>query len=68
MTALDHTHDPELRCWVPDAGGHADFPVQNLPLGIFSIDGGIPRPGVAIGSYIVDLSEIAGLLPARHGP
>ncbi|MET0309834.1 MAG: fumarylacetoacetase [Sphingomonas sp.] len=64
MTFLDHTHDPHLRCWVPGAHRHPDFPVQNLPLGIFSVDGDTPRPGVAIGDYVLDLGGIAGLLPA----
>ncbi|MDR6957176.1 fumarylacetoacetase [Pseudomonas brassicacearum] len=43
------------RSWVTSANGHADFPLQNLPLGIFSIDGGAPRSGVAIGERIFDL-------------
>ncbi|MGN8343588.1 fumarylacetoacetase [Pseudomonas sp. SMV71] len=44
------------RSWVACANGHADFPLQNLPLGIFSIDGGTRRSGVAIGERIFDLS------------
>lgn len=43
------------RSWVASANGHADFPLQNLPLGIFSIDDGAPRSGVAIGEQIFDL-------------
>ncbi|WHS61298.1 fumarylacetoacetase [Pseudomonas sp. G2-4] len=43
------------RSWVASANGHADFPLQNLPLGIFSIDGGALRSGVAIGEQILDL-------------
>lgn len=30
------------RSWVASANGHADFPLQNLPLGIFSVGGGAP--------------------------
>ena len=52
---LDHTHDPKLQSWVPSANGHPDFPIQNLPLGIFSPGGGEPRGGVAIGDQILDL-------------
>ena len=37
---IDQTHDPELRSWVASANGHPDFPIQNLPLGIFSPPGG----------------------------
>ncbi|WP_241665308.1 fumarylacetoacetase [Teichococcus oryzae] len=52
---LDATHDPSLRSWVPGADGHPDFPIQNLPFGIFSPPGGTPRGGVAIGDHILDL-------------
>jgi fumarylacetoacetase len=52
------------RSWVDDANGHADFPLQNLPLGIFSHDGSAHRAGVAIGNSILDLHAVlaAGLL------
>ena len=43
------------RSWVASANGHADFPLQNLPLGVFSVKGGVPRSGVAIGDHIFDL-------------
>ena len=49
MAQLDHTHDPKLESWVVSANGHPDFPIQNLPLGIFSPGGDAPRGGVAIG-------------------
>ena len=44
-----------LVSWVASANGHADFPLQNLPLGIFSPQGQAPRGGVAIGERILDL-------------
>ncbi|MGH8451812.1 fumarylacetoacetase, partial [Pseudomonas sp.] len=43
------------RSWVASANGHRDFPLQNLPLGVFSINGSAPRSGVAIGDAIFDL-------------
>ncbi|UQY34429.1 fumarylacetoacetase [Pseudomonas fulva] len=43
------------RSWVASANGHSDFPLQNLPLGVFSINGCAPRAGVAIGDSILDL-------------
>jgi fumarylacetoacetase len=52
---LDHTHDPKLKSWVASANGHPDFPIQNLPLGVFAPEGGEPRGGVAIGDRILDL-------------
>jgi len=32
---IDHTHDAEAKSWVASADYHADFPVQNLPLGVW---------------------------------
>jgi len=52
----DATHDPALTSWVRSAGGHPDFPIQNLPLGIFAPGGGAPRAGVAIGAMVLDLT------------
>lgn len=61
---IDETHNPDARCWVQSADSHTEFPVQNLPLGIFSIGGGPRRPGTAIGGYVLDLAAVAssGLL------
>jgi len=50
----DHTHAPGLTSWVASAQG-SEFPVQNLPLGIFS-SGGAPRGGVAIGDQVLDIA------------
>jgi fumarylacetoacetase len=55
MYAIDETHDPARRSWVASAQGHAEFPIQNLPVGVFSPSGGGPRGGVAIGECILDL-------------
>ncbi len=57
---IDHTHDPALQSWVPSANGHADFPIQNLPLGIFGPLAGAPRGGIAIGDMILDLRAVHG--------
>ncbi len=58
---LNETHDPSRRSWVLSANQpHADFPIQNLPLGIFR-DGGIARGGVAIGDRIFDLAAALDL-------
>lgn len=55
----DDTHDPGASSWVPGADEHAQFPVQNLPLGVFSIGGGSRRIGCAIGDWILDLGALA---------
>lgn len=52
----DDTRAPARRSWVQSANGHADFPIQNLPLGVFSPPGERPRGGVAIGEEIFDLA------------
>mgnify|MGYP000188552384 FL=1 len=59
---MDATHDPSAVSWVGGAEPGSDFPVQNLPLGIFSETKGRRRPGVAIGDYILDLNGISDLL------
>lgn len=53
-----------MASWVSSANGHAEFPIQNLPFGIFSASGRDPRPGVAIGDSVLDLKDAAsaGLL------
>jgi len=49
------TDTSRLHSWIASANQHADFPLQNLPLGVFSPVGGEPRGGVAIGELIFDL-------------
>ena len=62
--------DPQ-QSWVASANvANCEFPIQNLPYGVLSVGGAMPRCGVAIGDRIVDLSacEGAGLLNARGTP
>jgi len=68
--SVNATHDPALRSWVESA--HApgtDFPIQNLPFGIFQRTGSPepPRGGVAIGDQILDVGAAAraGLMEGR---
>ncbi len=63
----DETHDPARLSWVASANGHPDFPIQNLPLGVFSVAADEPRIGVAIGDNILDLRGLAesGMLDDR---
>ena len=59
---VDETHDAALSSWVPSANARGtDFPVQNLPLGVFRRRGSHDRPriGVAIGDAIFDLYHAA---------
>ncbi|EXL01484.1 fumarylacetoacetase [Aquamicrobium defluvii] len=59
MNKIDETHDPARQSWVVSANGHSDFPLQNLPFGIFSTEQFGPRGGVAIGDHVLDLSGVA---------
>ena len=56
MNDIDRTHTPGRRSSVASANGHPEFPIQNLPLGVFSPAGGKARGGIAIGDHIFDLS------------
>ena len=55
--------NPELKSWVESAQG-SEFPIQNLPFGVFAHGEKKPRVGVAIGDFVLDLSRLekAGLL------
>ena len=58
-----HPNDPALRSFI-DVDPTSDFPIQNLPYGVFSTSGTSPRVGVAIGDVVLDLAaiEAEGLL------
>jgi fumarylacetoacetase len=74
QTAIDGTHDPARQSWVESANdAAADFPIQNLPLGVFVRRSGgdvVPRVGAAIGDRVLDLRGAAesGLLPGLAAP
>lgn len=62
---LDQTHDLALTTWVSSAqAAGTDFPIQNLPLGVFAAADGRIGLGVAIGDQVFDLrvARDAGLL------
>src|SRR3954449_3791830 len=55
---VTHPNDPKLRSFIP-VTATSDFPIQNLPYGVFSASDGLaPRVGVAIGDYVLDLWEL----------
>lgn len=66
---MSHPNDPKLKSFV-EVDSRSDFPIQNLPYGVFSAaDREAPRVGVAIGAFVLDLAvlEEAGLLKAAEG-
>ena len=66
---IDETHEAGRLSWVESARNHPVFPLQNLPLGIFSSGGDSPRGGIAIGDHIFDLKAAldAGLFSGSAG-
>jgi fumarylacetoacetase len=61
---LNETHDPEPRSFVESANApDGDFPIQNLPFGVFRPAAGTPpRTGVAIGDQILDVAAAGSSL------
>lgn len=60
-----------IRSWVESANrAEGEFPLNNLPCGVFSVDGEEPRCGIAIGDFVLDAAglEEAGLLSLDGGP
>ena len=60
-----------LKSWVQSANSATtDFPLNNLPCGVFSVEGGAPLCGVAIGDFILDVAalEAEGLLQLAEHP
>jgi fumarylacetoacetase len=73
-TMVDCTHNPDAMSWVASACEDGnDFPIQNLPFGVFARrgSGDAPRVGVAIGALILDVGACAKaglILGAAAGP
>jgi fumarylacetoacetase len=68
---IDESHDPALRSWVDSANETGtEFPVQNLPLGVFRRRGAAEpyRLGVAIGDHVLDLLHCRDLGLLRELP
>ena len=66
---LDFTHDPGRTSWIATANApDADFPIQNLPFGVFRRRSGgsddTARVGVAIGDQVLDLVAAERLAPS----
>jgi fumarylacetoacetase len=58
---VNQTHAPTLTSWVASAQAPTDFPIQNLPFGVYRRrqSGESPRVGIAIGDQILDVSACA---------
>jgi fumarylacetoacetase len=60
-------NDPGLQSWVEVPEG-SDFPIQNLPFGIFKTETLKARAGVAIGNHILDLKTLHVLGYLKNQP
>jgi len=55
---MDKTNNPDLKSWIQVEKG-SDFPIQNLPFGIFRRPGKPPSAGTRIGDTVIDLYALA---------
>jgi fumarylacetoacetase len=66
---LDATHHPDALSWVPSANAaDTDFPIQNLPFGVFSrVGDDKSHVGIAIGNHVLDVAacHARGLFSGR---
>jgi fumarylacetoacetase len=67
MSLLNETHDRSLRSWVTSANDRSDFPIQNLPFGVFRRrgSGDAWRCGVAIGDSVVDVGTLSSMFTGQ---
>jgi len=50
-------NDPNLVSWV-EVPENSDFPIQNLPLGVFKTGQLKPRIGIRIGDFVIDMKSL----------
>jgi fumarylacetoacetase len=55
---MDKTNNPDLRSWLQVEKG-SDFPIQNLPFGIFRSQGKFPSAATRIGDTVISLHALA---------
>ncbi|MCL4109367.1 UNVERIFIED_CONTAM: hypothetical protein GTU68_033192 [Idotea baltica] len=55
---MSKANDPQRRSWVPVPEG-SDFPIQNLPFGVFTKGDDHKHIGVAIGEHILDITVLS---------
>jgi fumarylacetoacetase len=60
IVTIDETHDAAALSWVESANTlETDFPLQNLPLGVFRTEAKLmPRIGVRIGDAVLDVHRL----------
>ena len=51
-------NNPDLKSWI-ELPGNSDFPIQNIPFGLFRTEGGVAAACTRIGDTVIDLSALA---------
>lgn len=52
-----NANDPQLKSWI-EVSSNSDFPIQNIPFGIFKTDQLSPRVASRIGDKVIDLKAL----------
>lgn len=50
-------NNPDLKSWI-EVPANSDFPIQNIPFGVFKTESLSPRVGSRIGNYVIDLKSL----------
>jgi fumarylacetoacetase len=50
-------NDPQLKSWI-EVPANSDFPIQNIPFGVFKTEGLSARVGTRIGNTVIDLKAL----------
>ena len=50
-------NDPSVKTWV-EVPANSDFPIQNIPFGVFKTGQLSPRVGSRIGDFVIDLKSL----------
>lgn len=54
---MRYANDPQRRSWI-EVGTHSDFPIQNLPFGVFLTEDDVVTIGSRIGDMAIDLNAM----------
>lgn len=54
---MNKANDPSLKSWI-EVKKDSDFPIQNIPFGIFKTDNLSPRVSTRIGDQVIDLNTL----------
>ena len=55
-----HTNNPNRKSWL-NVDAHSDFPIQNIPFGVFLTKDDVITIGTRIGDYAIDLGALQQL-------